>query len=301
MKIFRPLLFLSFLFLIGWNSAIAGTCGTSNGKSLTQAPTTGLCSSGTLTANPSIRPNARACWSTMCPSGTGCSPADHNWHWYCDDTQCHATDPNAAYKPFFGAAEIESYSGSFPKPATVTTWIEQFCSLMYTLPAYSEYDIESCQSLSMGDHGGCHCCVMSRVVWKKKAAVSGSCGSANGAYYTIAPTSGLCSYGTASAVSGSGPWAWTCSGTNGGATVNCSANKNVTYSGCGSAAEVATHIIPSANLCTDGSRPKVYSGYVSGPSWSADTISGDWYWWCGSTRCHAPDPYKDYKGLLLLR
>jgi len=282
--------------LIGWNSAIAGTCGTSNGKSLTQAPTTGLCSSGTLTANPSIRPNARACWSTMCPSGTGCSPADHNWHWYCDDTQCHATDPNAAYKPFFGAAEIESYSGSFPKPATVTTWIEQFCSLMYTLPAYSEYDIESCQSLSMGDHGGCHCCVMSRVVWKKKAAVSGSCGSANGAYYTIAPTSGLCSYGTASAVSGSGPWAWTCSGTNGGATVNCSANKNVTYSGCGSAAEVATHIIPSANLCTDGSRPKVYSGYVSGPSWSADTISGDWYWWCGSTRCHAPDPYKDYKG-----
>lgn len=53
--------------------------------------------------------------------------------------------------------------------------------------------------------------------------VNGSCGSSHGTTTTTAPTSGLCNSGTPSGVSGSGPWSWTCSGSNGGATVNCSA------------------------------------------------------------------------------
>jgi hypothetical protein len=55
-------------------------------------------------------------------------------------------------------------------------------------------------------------------------AVVGACGSANGVSVTSAPTSNLCSAGTASAVSGSGPWAWTCAGSGGGSTASCSAN-----------------------------------------------------------------------------
>jgi hypothetical protein len=71
----------------------------------------------------------------------------------------------------------------------------------------------------------------------------------------------------------------------------CSSDKGA----CGSAAEVSTNMIPSKNLCSDGDNPTVYSGGVSGPKWPAGTISGDWYWWCGDTMCHAPDPYKEYK------
>lgn len=54
--------------------------------------------------------------------------------------------------------------------------------------------------------------------------VSGVCGSSNGKSLTSAPTGNLCSSGTASAVSGSGPWHWTCAGQNGGAAASCSAS-----------------------------------------------------------------------------
>ena len=55
--------------------------------------------------------------------------------------------------------------------------------------------------------------------------INGVCGLANGSSFASAPTTNLCSSGAPSAVSGSGPWSWSCSGSNGGATANnCSAN-----------------------------------------------------------------------------
>ncbi|MDR2415184.1 MAG: hypothetical protein LBD75_00795 [Candidatus Peribacteria bacterium] len=59
----------------------------------------------------------------------------------------------------------------------------------------------------------------------KELSVDGACGSANGTRVSAAPTNNLCSAGTASSVSGSGPWSWTCVGSNGGRTVDCSATK----------------------------------------------------------------------------
>jgi len=53
--------------------------------------------------------------------------------------------------------------------------------------------------------------------------VNGVCGSSNGATLSSAPTTNLCSAGTASAVTGTGPWNWTCAGSGGGTTANCSA------------------------------------------------------------------------------
>jgi hypothetical protein len=55
-------------------------------------------------------------------------------------------------------------------------------------------------------------------------AVNGACGSSNGATLGSAPTSNLCTAGTASAVTGSGPWKWSCAGSNGGSTASCSAS-----------------------------------------------------------------------------
>jgi hypothetical protein len=46
--------------------------------------------------------------------------------------------------------------------------------------------------------------------------VNGVCGSSNGGTFTSAPTTNLCSAGTPTSVTGSGPWTWTCSGLNGG-------------------------------------------------------------------------------------
>jgi hypothetical protein len=53
------------------------------------------------------------------------------------------------------------------------------------------------------------------------APVNGACGAANGTTATVAPSANLCSAGTASAVTGAGPWTWQCTGSNGGTTSSC--------------------------------------------------------------------------------
>ncbi len=53
---------------------------------------------------------------------------------------------------------------------------------------------------------------------------AGSCGSANGSMTNSTPTENLCAAGTPSAVSGEGPWNWTCNGSNGGTNASCSAS-----------------------------------------------------------------------------
>jgi hypothetical protein len=52
-------------------------------------------------------------------------------------------------------------------------------------------------------------------------AVNGQCGSANNAVTNTPPTTNLCSAGTASAVTGTGPWLWSCAGSGNGPTAYC--------------------------------------------------------------------------------
>lgn len=53
--------------------------------------------------------------------------------------------------------------------------------------------------------------------------VDGVCGSANGKTLPLIPTVNLCLAGSASAVSGTGPWNWTCDGLYNGTQASCSA------------------------------------------------------------------------------
>jgi len=53
--------------------------------------------------------------------------------------------------------------------------------------------------------------------------VNGACGSSHGGTFPTIPTSNLCNAGTASGVSGTGQWNWTCSGLYGGTPAPCSA------------------------------------------------------------------------------
>jgi hypothetical protein len=129
----------------------------------------------------------------------------------------------------------------------------------------------------------------------KTPEINGACGSANGSDVTSAPTTNLCSAGSASAVHGSGPFTWTCRGSHGGTTATCSAELDTSGScttgqcsagsqvngACGSANGVAVSGAPTANLCTTGTASSV-SG--AGPwSWSCAGSNG------GSTAlCSAP-------------
>lgn len=51
--------------------------------------------------------------------------------------------------------------------------------------------------------------------------INGACGSSSGAYAKVAPTTNLCNVGTASIVSGVGPFNWTCNGIAGGLFASC--------------------------------------------------------------------------------
>ena len=67
-------------------------------------------------------------------------------------------------------------------------------------------------------------------------------------------------------VSGSGPWAWSCDGSNGGASVACTAS--VSQSGaCGNANGGAFTRAPTADLCSHGNASRV-------------TGAGPWNWNC---------------------
>ncbi|NTW15696.1 MAG: thrombospondin type-1 domain-containing protein [Candidatus Moranbacteria bacterium] len=66
--------------------------------------------------------------------------------------------------------------------------------------------------------------------------VNGTCGYTEVPSLSSVPPSGslssLCSSGTASSVTGTGPWYWTCVGSNGGSTANCWANKYCAPADC---------------------------------------------------------------------
>jgi len=56
------------------------------------------------------------------------------------------------------------------------------------------------------------------------APIDASCGTTHGSDLDRTPSENLCSVGTAGAVSGTGPWSWSCQGLHGGSDSNCSAN-----------------------------------------------------------------------------
>ncbi|MDX1923334.1 MAG: OmpA family protein [Alphaproteobacteria bacterium] len=96
--------------------------------------------------------------------------------------------------------------------------------------------------------------------------VHGSCGAVNGVGLASKPTSNLCTQGTASAVTGKGPWNWSCNGSNGGSTVKCSASVQINGE-CGPANGSLSASPPPNKLCSSG---------------KATSITGDgpWYWSC---------------------
>jgi len=93
---------------------------------------------------------------------------------------------------------------------------------------------------------------------------SATCGAADGVITSSIPTTELCSGGsTASEISGSGPWSWTC--TAGNSTVSCSA-PTALY--CGDAGWDVFSTKPTKDLCPVGATATTVTG------------SGPWTWYC---------------------
>ncbi len=110
-----------------------------------------------------------------------------------------------------------------------------------------------------------------------KYLMSGLCGSAHNSTVSYAPTTNLCSRGTASAVTGpitsQGSWTWTCAGEEGAEVASCKAFPvplqvlDITNGVCGSSNNMTLISAPTTNLCASGTISPV-------------TGEGPWAWTC---------------------
>lgn len=102
--------------------------------------------------------------------------------------------------------------------------------------------------------------------------VNGTCGAANGVAVAMAPGSGLCSSGSASGISGAGPWSWSCLGSNRGTTASCSAPLLGSSSGA-AYPQASLHYAPNGNIANDGSYPPGADGFNLADVSNVDTLN----------------------------
>jgi hypothetical protein len=184
-------------FLSGNVTSVNGVCGSGAGTPHTSAPaTSGLCATGTASA----------------VSGTG------PWTWICTGANGGATAACSASLQAAAAASAASVSGACGTASGTTLASIPTANLCKSGIASTVTGVSSWTWNCSGSGGGTNAFCSASLV----AATNGQCGAANGAPANSSPVSGLCSIGTASAVSGSAPWTWTCAGSvGGGSSASC--------------------------------------------------------------------------------
>lgn len=200
------------------------TCvGTGGGSSIScsasaqsQTRVDGSC--GAASNSPAVKtPDANLCDSGVASTVYGEGP----WTWTCSGlnggiaTSCSA-QKNTPIAPPPPGPSVNGLCGNANGEATVAEPVEELCS---TGTATSVSGHGPWNWNCLGSNGGMT--VSCTAPLQPPAPITGVCGAANGVPTLTTPRSGLCSAGISSAVSGKGPWTWSCSGTNGGGAVGC--------------------------------------------------------------------------------
>ena len=140
----------------------------------------------------------------------------------------------------------------------------------------------------------------------RNVPVNGACGTTNGMAVKTAPVANLCSAGTASTVSGTGPWTWSCGGNHGGTTAMCSASvaaPSVVTSANGTTIPSATQIVDSGGnvwtvsggIVRENGALAAYTSAVTLLLYDNNIIyqensAGGWWSWNGSGWISSSDP-----------
>src|SRR3984893_16829883 len=177
------------------STPVNGACGSANGVAVTAAPTTGLCTTGTVT------------------TVTGSGP----WAWTCSGSN-GGTNSSCSAPLQVASTPVDGACGSANGVAVTTTPTAGLCTagIATTVTGGGPW-AWTCNGSNGGTNSSCSAPLQSA------SPVNGVCGSANGVAVSTAPTGNLCTAGTATTVSGTGPWTWACNGSNGGANASCSA------------------------------------------------------------------------------
>ena len=222
-------------FCSALNANPAGACGSDANKTLTSPPVN-LCSSGS--------------------AGPITDAGGLYWYWYC----YQLGDPNGVYCQAYNANAPGCGSANGATLPTAPNG-SQLCNAgtainyIVTPQQWTWSCVTSTGSLS---------CSAQNLY----APVNGACGGANGVPVLTPPTAGFCSAGIPTAFAGTGPWSWTCAGSNGGTDALCQAPLQASYNGqCGTSDGLAMPNTPNVNLCATGT-PSTVSG------------TGPWSWTC---------------------
>ncbi|TLY52615.1 MAG: hypothetical protein E6K53_03775 [Gammaproteobacteria bacterium] len=247
---------------------VNGACGSDNGKTLGAAPTN-LCSAG----NQSV------------VSGGG-----HPWSWTCSGVNGGTNASCSATIQTWTVSTTGSGSGgTISAPASGT--VDNASSTTFTVTAAGGYSIASVTgdtctpSVQSGSTYATGTVTANCTITATFTAnpVNGVCGSDNGKILSSTPVN-LCSAGNASAVSGTGPWTWTCQGVNSGTTASCSAalapvvTGSIHVLGTGGTAVNNGSTTPSVSNGTDlgttlVGTPLLHSYSISNPALAPGSVS----------------------------
>lgn len=191
---------------------VDGACGTDNGQTLAAASPTNLCAAGNASS----------------VTGSG-----HPWNWSCNglnsgiSANCSATIQS--YTLNFSADVNGSLTGStsqtvdFGASATPVTAIPNGTYTFLNWSGTGGFATSTDNPLTVANVSSSQNITANFT----QAAINGACGSASGQSFASAPSANLCATGIAGSVTGTGPWNWSCTGSNGGSAVSCSAVKTL--------------------------------------------------------------------------
>jgi uncharacterized repeat protein (TIGR02543 family) len=191
--------------------AIVGVCGSSDGQIFTLIPTNNLCNIGTAT------------------NVTGTGP----WYWSCNGTNGETTAScSASIQTWTVSDSVTGSNGTVSCTTPVNNGLTSTCTVTpvngYQLATFSDNSIDKKGSVAGGSYSIANVTtnhiITATFSQIPQTQVNGACGTSNGGTFTLIPSTNYCTSGTATSVTGTGPWSWTCTGINGGATVTCSAN-----------------------------------------------------------------------------
>ena len=183
---------------------VNGVCGSSNFGTFSTAPSANLCSSGTATSVNGSGPWYWSCNGFNGGASNSCSANIQTW----------TVTPSAGAGGSISPSSARTVNYGYTTTFTVTPNNGYAASVNGTCGGYLSGNTYTTNAITTN-------CTVSATF--TASPINGVCGASNGGTFTAAPTTNLCSSGTATTVSGSGPWSWSCSGSSGGAAANCSA------------------------------------------------------------------------------
>ncbi|GAB1387771.1 hypothetical protein MASR1M59_29190 [Melaminivora sp.] len=247
------------LYVVAYNNNAFGTEVQEVSFSTAEPVVNGACGSASGTASAPAPSGASLCSAGTASTVSGSSGA---WQWGCNGSDGGtSTTGNACSAPYasqsitglsatpativVGGSSTLSVTGSGASGQPVTYSSSAGCTINATTATATGTAAGTCtitaDQAGTGDSGINRYLAAAQVstsITVNNAPINGACGSSHGSTFTSAPAANLCSAGTASGVTGSGPWSWTCGGQHGGNPASCSASIQ-TYSISASASPAA--------------------------------------------------------------